>query len=320
MTEAKFVSQHQKTWEQYKAMIASTELFSPNELGEAYLCLSSDLAFAQSHYPDTPICKYLNALTLQYQHVLYRRQPQRWKEMLRFFTHDVPLSFYRSRKFLVFAVFIFMLGEVIGILSQTLDIGFFKDFFGKEYYAETMDNIKQGNPMGIYGNQEELSMYYMIALNNIMVCIMFFINGLLTPFYIIYKCIETGVMDGCFTAFFAQQGHLVDALVAPNEHGALELPAAIISFAAGIQLGSGWFFPGKKSRMAALIDSARDSLMMVLAMIPVLAVAAFIESFVTRHQEWPMAVRLLFVVAGLTFMTYYCIVLPRKLSRKEGRG
>lgn len=317
MTEARFVSQNRAVWEQYERMIGLTELYSPNDMGEAYLCLSSDLAFAQSHYPGTEVCDYLNSLTLQYQHILYRRQPQRWRELCHFFIHDVPLSFYRSRHFLYLALFLFVLGQVIGVVSQYMDEGYFEAFFGGWYHDMTMDNIKKGNPMGVYGSEKQVLMFFGIAYNNIMVCLRFFISGLLSPFFVVYKALETGVMDGCFMAFFAQHGYLIDAVVAPNEHGSLELPAAIISLGAGMQLGAGWFFPGKKTRMKALRDSARDSLMMTMAMIPVLAVAAFIESYITRHQEWPLALRMLIVAAGLIFMVMYCIVLPYRLSRKE---
>lgn len=320
MTESKFVSQNQKVWEGYKDMIDSVALYSPNELGQAYLCLCSDLAFAQSHFPDTQVCRYLNSLALQYQHVLYRRQPQRWHEFQHFFTHDVPLSFYQSRKYLLLALVLFILGTIAGVISQHLDTEYFVRFFGHDYYAETMANIKKGDPMGIYGNTDEVTMYFQIAFNNIKVGLMYFISGLLSPFFSIFSVVMNSVMMGCFEEFFAQQGCLSDALIAPNEHGALELPACIISSAAGIQLGMGWFFPGKLTRMQALRKTAMQSLTMALAAVPIFAVAAFIESFVTRHQEWSMFTRIALVFAGLMFILYYCVLLPRQLARKEGRG
>jgi len=318
MTESRFVSQNKQTWEKYEAMIDALHLHNPSELGEAYLCLCSDLAFAQSHYPDSQVCLYLNALASQYHHILYRRQPQRWRELGHFFTHDVVLSFYHCRRYIYFATALMLLGALIGVIQQYMNTDYFRDFVGYSYYETTMENIKKGNPMGIYSSESELKMFFHIAVNNIMCCLNFFISGLLTPFYTVYKALETGVMIGCFDAFFAQQGFAVDALVAPNEHGSLELPAAIVSFAAGMKLGMGWFFPGRLTRMQALRESATQSLMMTLAMIPVFAVAAFIESFITRHQEWPMTLRVLIIVAGLSAIIYYCILMPRMLARKEG--
>jgi hypothetical protein len=46
-------------------------------------------------------------------------------------------------------------------------------------------------------------------------------------------------------------------------------------------------------------------------------VAGFIESFITRHQEWPMPARVAFVVAGLAISIYYIIVLPRQMKKNE---
>lgn len=317
MTESKFVSQNKRLWEEYELMIDSPGMYSPSELGQAYLSLSSDLAFAQSHYPDAQVCGYLNALTLQYQHILYRRQPHRWRELLNFFIHDVPLSFYKSRKYILLSLALFILGQTIGVLSQMLDTDYFEQFFGLGYYQTTIKNIDKGNPMGIYASESELKMFFLIAFNNILVGLRYFISGLLTPFYVIYVTVMTGIMDGCFMTFFAQHGYLWDSVVAPNEHGALELPAAIICSAGGMQLGMGWFFPGRKSRMRALRDSAQLSVIMVMAMIPVFAVAAFIESFITRHQEWPLMLRLGIMFAGFAFIIYYCILLPKQIAGKE---
>lgn len=316
MTEERFISKNKYLWDRYQNMLDGWKLYSPNELGRAYLSVCSDLAYAQSHYPDTQVCESLNALALQFHHILYRRQPQRWTELLHFFTHTVPLSFYRSRRFLLLSLCLFLIGELIGIMSQSLDTEYFRAFFGDYYYDETMDNIKSGNPMGIYGNEQEVAMFFHITINNMMVGIHYFINGLLTPFYTIYATVMTGIMMGSFTTFFAQNGCLIDALIAPNEHGSLELPAIIVCSAAGMQLGMGWFFPGKLSRMKALMHSAQEAVVIVLAMMPFFIVAGFIESFITRHQEWPMAMRTALVVAGLLFSIYYIILLPRQLAKK----
>ena len=240
--------------------------------------------------------------------------------MLHFFKHTVPMSFYRSRHFLLFSLCLFLIGEVIGVMSQCLDKDYFQAFFGDYYHSETMNNIKSGNPMGIYGSEGEVEMYFHITLNNMYVGLHYFTSGLLTPFYTIYMTITTGTMMGCFTTFFAQNGYLADVLIAPNEHGSLELPAAIVCSAAGMQLGMGWFFPGKLTRLKALMQSAQEALTMALAMMPFFMIAGFIESFITRHQEWPMVVRVLLMVVGLSFSVYYIILLPKKLGKKSGKS
>ena len=167
----------------------------------------------------------------------------------------------------------------------------------------------------LYAGLELILVIPIIVLN-----IHYFTSGLLTPFYTIYMTITTGTMMGCFTTFFAQNGYLADVLIAPNEHGSLELPAAIVCSAAGMQLGMGWFFPGKLTRLKALMQSAQEALTMALAMMPFFMIAGFIESFITRHQEWPMAVRVLLMVVGLSFSVYYIILLPKKLGKKRGKS
>jgi uncharacterized membrane protein SpoIIM required for sporulation len=44
--------------------------------------------------------------------------------------------------------------------------------------------------------------------------------------------------------------------------------------------------------------------------VPLFCVAGFIESFMTRHTEWPDAIRLTIILLSATFIIYYYVVLP----------
>ena len=89
----------------------------------------------------------------------------------------------------------------------------------------------------------------------------------------------------------------------------------VLAGAAGFKLGMGWLYPGTLSRMQAFQQSAKSSLRVVLATIPLLAVAAFIESFFTRHVEWPDHFRLMVILSSLAFVIWYVLLLPAKLHR-----
>ena len=71
-------------------------------------------------------------------------------------------------------------------------------------------------------------------------------------------------------------------------HGTLEISAIVLAGAAGLVLGNSFLFPKTYTRMASILKGAKDGLKIVLGLIPIFIVAAFFESFVTRHTEMPM--------------------------------
>ena len=62
MKEVTFIRQHLEKWRGYETVAESSRLSTPDEMAEAYIDVTSDLAFAQTHYPHSRITLYLNNL------------------------------------------------------------------------------------------------------------------------------------------------------------------------------------------------------------------------------------------------------------------
>ena len=65
MREAVFIKQNISKWREYEYLMTAIEAQSPDELADMYNDLTADLAFAQTHYPNSRITQYLNNITLQ---------------------------------------------------------------------------------------------------------------------------------------------------------------------------------------------------------------------------------------------------------------
>lgn len=174
----------------------------------------------------------------------------------------------------------------------------------------TEQNILDGEPMGVYGNAPESAMFESITANNIEVSFLIFVSGILTSAVTGLYLFANGVMIGCFDMFFYQNGLLGDALLATMLHGTLELSAIIIAGAAGLAVGNGWLFPGTYKRMESLRRGAMRGLKIVVGTVPVFIVAAFIESFITRHTELPLWVKLAIIGLSAVFVISYFVILP----------
>jgi uncharacterized membrane protein SpoIIM required for sporulation len=100
-------------------------------------------------------------------------------------------------------------------------------------------------------------------------------------------------------------------------HGTIEISAIIVAGAAGIAIGNGWLFPGTYSRLYSFRRGAKRGLKIVMGTVPLFCVAGFIEGFMTRHTEWPDAVRLSIILLSAAFIIYYYVVLPYLRNKSQ---
>jgi len=156
-----------------------------------------------------------------------------------------------------------------------------------------------------------------IVLNNLRVDIITYSYGvipILGPGYIMMK---NGIMLGEFQTLFFLNGVGFQSMTAIWIHGTIEISTIIIGGAASLALGLGWVFPKTYSRKEALKRSALRSIKIFISIIPLTILAAFFESFLTRHTEYPLFVKLLIIFGSLAFIIFYYVILPNKIRKEE---
>ena len=311
MRESVFIKQNIKKWRHYEATISSAlGKTMPDELAEMYTDLTSDLAFAQTQFPDSHVTQLLNDLTVRLHGEIYKGRQEKWSRLWTFWTDDVPLAVYNSRKSLLVSLVMFLVFILIGVVSTLGDGSFSRLVLGDWYVDMTISNIESGNPTGVYGDENAFLMFFRIMLNNLMVGVNALGFGLLTPIGTSIYLGHNGVMVGSFLTLFHQYNVFGESFMAVMQHGTLELSTIVIECGASFVLGTGFLFPGTYSRMVSFRRSAKEALKIALSTMPVTIVAAFFESFVTRHTEAPFLLRLMVILISLTFIIYYYIVLP----------
>lgn len=317
MKEFTFIRNNIDKWQRAEIIISDADSQSPDCLAEVYTDLTSDLAFAQTHYPDSRITIYLNKLSSVLHNSIYRNKREKWTRILTFWTQEVPLVMYDARKLLLASFLIFLISMLIGVMSQCFDHDFCRIILGDYYVDMTLDNIAKGKPMAVYDSDGELNMFLGITFNNIRVSFMMFVSGILTSIATGAYLFQNSVMLGCFETFFAQHGLLYESFLAVFLHGTLEISAIIIAAAGGLAIGNGWLFPGTYSRLVSFRRGAKRGLKIVAGTVPVFILAGFIEGFVTRHTEVPDALRLAFILLSLAFVIGYFVILPRIRHRQR---
>ena len=316
MREAVFIKQNIRKWREYEYLMTMVESQSPDELADMYNDLTADLAFAQTHYPNSRITQYLNNLALQLHTSIYGNKREKWSRISRFWTHEVPLAVWDARKELLLSLSVFLLFIAIGVVSTLNDYDFTRLILGDAYVDMTLYNIDNGDPAAVYQGGGNTESFLMIAFNNIRVSLMAFALGVLTSLGSVYYLMINGVMVGAFTTMFYNEGVLGEAMLAIMLHGTLELSTIVIEGGAGIVMGNGWLFPGTYSRMQSFRRAAKRGLKIVVGTLPVVIAAAVVEGYFTRYTHAPNALRGGFIILSAAFIIYYYVILPYRRSHE----
>jgi uncharacterized membrane protein SpoIIM required for sporulation len=320
MKEVTFIRQNISKWRGAELVVETIGDTDATELADTYIDVTSDLAFAQTHYPESKITRYLNNLASALHNEIFRSHRYRWSRLLTYWTQDVPLTMWEARRELLLSFIVFTASVFIGFLSQLLDPEFCRIILGDRYVDMTLQNIASGEPMAVYSGNSEGTMFGSITMNNVMVSFVTFALGIFTSLGTGFKLFQNGVMLGSFQTFFAQHELLWESALAVWLHGTLEISAIIVAGAAGMAMGNGWLFPGTYPRITSFRRGARRGLRIVVGTVPVFIVAGFIESFFTRHTEWPDLLRLSIILGSLAFVIYYYIVLPKKRNHESRKA
>lgn len=316
MKEITFLKQNEKKWTEYEQKLKSKESINPADLTNMFVEVTDDLSYANTNYPQSRTQNYVNSLASKIHHLVYKNRKESGNRFITFYVYELPMFFSKYHKQLFYAFLIFGLAVTLGVVSQVYDDSFVRLILGDYYVDLTIERIKAGNPLGIYGEDNQFLMFVEITLNNIRVSFVAFVFGMLTAFGTSFFLVYNGVMLGCFFTMFYQYNVLDKALKVVWIHGTLEILAIVLAGCAGIVLGNSFIFPGTHTRMYAFKTAMKDGLKIVLGLVPIFMMAGFLESFVTRYTEMHIALSLSIIGLSLTFMIFYFIYLPLHFKRK----
>ena len=312
MREALFLRQNQARWQHYESHPAT----SPDELAARFVALTDDLAYAQTFYPNSPTTAYLNGLAGKLHQVIYKNKSETRGRFGHFWAHELPLVVSRHQRTLGWTLLFFLLCTALGALSAAYDDSFVRSVLGDSYVNMTLENIRRGDPMAVYKGEEESSMFLFITFNNVKVALTAFALGITAGLGTAGALFFNGLMLGSFQYFFYQQKLLATSVLTIWIHGTLEISAIVIAGAAGFVLAQGILFPGTHTRGEALRYAAREGGKLALGLVPIFMVAGFLESFVTRHTEMPLAVSIAIIGSSAAFILWYFGWYPWQLRRR----
>ena len=316
MREGTFTRQNADRWKAFERLL-DTRSADPDTLADLYVQVTDDLSYARTFFPDAQATAYLNGLAARAHQQIYRLRREDRGRFVRFWRDELPRIVYAERRALAYAAAVFLIAFLIGALSGLGDPSFVRLIMGDGYVNMTLDNIERGDPMAVYKQMNETAMSLGITLNNVYVSFLAFALGALTSFGTAFVLFKNGVMLGAFQVFFYQHGVFAESVLTIWIHGTLEISAIILAGGAGFVIGNSILFPGTYPRLTAFQRGAKRGVKLVAGLVPVFIIAGFLEGFVTRHTEMPIALSLLIILGSLAAIVWYFVVYPIRLHRRD---
>ncbi|MFI5196296.1 MAG: stage II sporulation protein M [Chitinophagales bacterium] len=312
MREGQFIKQNLERWENFQDPSED-----PDEVAKRFTYLVDDLSYAKTFYPGSNTIRYINGIAANIYLSIYKNKKEKKHRLITFWTTELPLVIRRRHRLLLFAFLFFTSFVLLGAISSYIDPSFIRAVLGDNYVDMTERNIANGDPFGVYKEDNPLAMFLFIAFNNIKVAFICYSTGIFLSAGTIYFLFQNGLMFGVFEYMFFHHNIGLQSILVVFIHGTLELSAIVIAGCAGLMIGNSLLFPGTYTRLQSLMWAAKDSVKIIVSLVPIFIVAAFFEGFVTRHTGMPLWLSLTILLSSASFITWYFIIYPIRVSKKE---
>jgi uncharacterized membrane protein SpoIIM required for sporulation len=316
MREALFVKQNSAKWKDYE----SNPAHDPDELAERFVIITDDLAYANTFYPKSKTTLYLNGLAAGFHQSIYKNKKEKTNRFLFFWQFELPLLFKNYHNQILYSFIFFMIFFLIGIFSAIYDNSFVRFVLGDDYVNMTNENISKGDPFGVFKQENEFLMFWMIAKNNLTVTTITFLSGIAYSIGTLFYLFKNGLMVGCFQYLFISKNLGLQSVLVIWIHGTLEISTIILAGAAGLIMGNSILFPKTYKRFVSLKRGAKDGVKIIIGISPIVVTAAIFESFITRHTEMPTWLSASILIGSFLFILWYVIMYPLYLSRNLKPG
>jgi uncharacterized membrane protein SpoIIM required for sporulation len=290
-------------WERLSALLQRAEQgglagWSRAELREAallYRQVAGDLSTLRRDRTARAYSEHVNQLLARAHHIIYSGRQTNLRSLWLFLRNGYPAVVQAQMRYLLLSLALVLAGGLFGAVLTLARPQFMRSMLGPAMVA-TIERHEMWTH-SIVGIAPMMSSF--IMTHNLTVCFMAFASGILFGLGPLYVMFFNGLLLGVIGVACQQHGMAVDlwSFVAP--HGALELPAIILSGAAGLRLGRGVLFPGIYRWRDAIGLAGAEATRMIAGIIPLLVVAGTLEGFFSPSAA---PVWLKFTIGGGLFL------------------
>lgn len=309
MNETTFIEKYRPTWRRFERMLDDVDADHPverlDEFPELYRQLCQHLSIAKHRGYRPAVVDRLNTLVERGHAIMYASRSGRWGPILDYirggFARDVRENW---RLFLVSALVFY--GPLIGMfLWLQYEPDWAYHILGPMQASKMEQMYSEPSVRPPSAADSDFVMFGYYIFNNVSIALRTFASGMLAGIGSLFVLLFNGTILGTVA------GHIQNAGFGQNfwqfviGHGAFELTAIVLAGQAGFKLGFAPIWPGRRTRLQALKEEARDSVGLVAGFFVMLVIAAFIEAFwspsTAAAQTKYLVGGMLWLVVGLYF-------------------
>ena len=270
-----------------------------------------DRALAGQRFAGTEAERRLRRLAADGTRLLVRDSAVRAGGVLSFYLTTFPRTFRRHLPTLGIAVALFLavgaLGLALSIYSPALGVSFIgpNAVTGMEEGRLWTESLTTTVPPVISSSG--------IATNNMSVGLMAWAGGAVAGVLSLWVLFLNGLMLGSVigvTLHYSMAGPLFEFIAA---HGPLEISLILICAGAGLVMARGMVVAEDRPRSQVLQEAARQSLTLLLGVIPWFLVLGFVEGFISPNPDVPIPLKA--AVGGSLEVLFLLIALNPWTSR-----
>jgi uncharacterized membrane protein SpoIIM required for sporulation len=247
-----------------------------------HLRTSSHLSTVRTAHHDPELAAYLSSLVARSSAVVHGSRPRAWSVLAGAVTRTFPAAVWHARGAIAVStgVFVAAFAAVAVWLATT----------PAAYEAALPEEVREAylerDFEAYYSSEPGTAFAARVFTNNAGVGALAFGTGIAlgipTILVLLLNGANVGVAAGLFHA--AGDAGRFWGLILP--HGLLELTAVFIAGGAGLRLGWAIVAPGDRLRRDALAEEGRRSVVVVIGLVAVFAIAGALEGYVTP-APWP---------------------------------
>jgi uncharacterized membrane protein SpoIIM required for sporulation len=280
-----------------------------------HLRASSHLSTVRTVHGDPELAGHLSGLVARSSAVVHGTRPRTWSVVATAVTRTFPAAVWHARTAILVstAVFVGAFALVAVWLATT------PAAYEAALPADVREQYLARDFEAYYSSEPGTTFAARVFTNNAGVGALAFGTGIglgiPTVLVLLLNGVNVGVAAGLFHA--AGDAGRFWSLILP--HGLLELTAVFIAGGAGLRLGWAIIAPGDRTRREALADEGRRSVVIVLGLVVVFAIAGALEGYVTP-APWPTWARVGVGALVWAVVCAYLVVLGRRAAAEGLTG
>ena len=311
MNASDLIREREQSWAELDGIVREANERGPRRVSAArldallhlYRATSADLARLRALGGDELLVQRINRLVLR-AHASVYRTPQRGASVGAFYRGSLPRLFRATWRYTAVSVVLTVVFALLADISVGAHPEVVSDLVG-DAGREFSSLHRSGDFADRFQAVPSPLLSSLVTTNNMGVALKAFAFGVTFGVGTAYVLAVNGAMLGGFTGSYRKAGLSRELWMTILPHGALEMSAIAVSGGAGLLLGAGMLFPGRRRRLDALRDEALRAAQLVAGILPVFIVAGTFEGFVTpSHVLSPASKVALGALAALAFWAY----------------